>query len=228
LRRVISKFWRLQQFLASARRRGIWRTLHIAAYEIWYDCKFGLGTGSVIAAEELDIDAESRSHSQDYFPSSYLLLHETLVHAAIDLHDHIFIDYGCGMGRALLFASTLPFREIVGIELSPTLATAARRNLAAWYAAAQKAMPIWRVETVDARLFEVPPEATVFYFFNPFDAVVLGPVADRIAASLKATPRRCLVIYVKPLHEAAFLERGFIPLPQSTVDYTLFSFAAVA
>ena len=41
-----------------------------------------------------------------------------------------FVDVGCGMGRALLLASELPFRQVVGIELSPALHAIARENVA--------------------------------------------------------------------------------------------------
>ena len=45
-----------------------------------------------------------------------------------------FIDVGAGMGRAVLLAAELPFRRVVGVELNPTLARIARKNLTAWRA----------------------------------------------------------------------------------------------
>ena len=42
------------------------------------------------------------------------------------------IDIGAGMGRAVLLAAEMPFRLVVGVELNPTLAQIARRNLAIW------------------------------------------------------------------------------------------------
>lgn len=201
------------------------RTFRIAAYELWYERKFGANTSSVVPSAQLDFHEEARRHAQDYFPSSYLFMHEALSNGGIDWHARSFVDYGCGMGRALLFASTLPFK-IIGVELSPTLAAAARRNLEKYYARARKSSPEWSVEVADARQFDIPPEASVFYFFNPFDAAVLGEVADRIVASFRRVPRRCLVIYVKPLHEAVFIDRGFARLAPSSRDFSLFSLGA--
>lgn len=40
-----------------------------------------------------------------------------------------FVDLGAGKGRAMLLASELPFRRIVGVEFSPELCDVARRNL---------------------------------------------------------------------------------------------------
>jgi SAM-dependent methyltransferase len=218
------KFWQLQQFLSSARKRGPFRTLRMAAFELWYNCRFGTNTASVIPARELDLDEEARSHARDYFPSSYLLMHEALARAGTDWRGRSFVDFGCGMGRALLYASSLPFGEIIGVELSPALAAAARRNLDRHYNAAGKSVPFWRVEIEDARRFEIPPAASVFYFFNPFDAAVLGEVADRILGSVREAPRRCIIVYVKPVHDTVFLARGFTKLAGSAADYSLFSF----
>ena len=48
---------------------------------------------------------------------------------------YTFVDLGAGMGRAMLLAAAYPFRAVVGVELHPTLARIARRNLALWRAA---------------------------------------------------------------------------------------------
>jgi len=217
------KFWRLQQFLASSWRRGLFRTLKIAAFEVWHDLKFGGVTGVVIPAAALDFTAEARAHASDYFPSSYLFMQEAFKAGGKDWRGLTFVDFGCGMGRALLFASTLPFREIIGVELSPSLAQVARRNLTAYYAATGKTSPLWRVETADARTFDIPPEASVFYFFNPFDAAVLAAVADRLITLARRAQRELLILYVKPEHEDVFGSRGFVRLPASTTDFALFT-----
>ena len=47
---------------------------------------------------------------------------------------YALVDLGCGKGRVLAVASELPFRRVVGVELSPILARAARRNARCWRA----------------------------------------------------------------------------------------------
>jgi len=226
LQRVTSKFWFLRQFISSAAHRGWKRTLAIAAYELWYERKFHANTGVIVPAEQLDVDAEARSHSRDYFPSSYLFIHEALSQYGFDWRGRTFIDFGCGMGRVLLVASDLPFEKIIGVELSPSLAAVARQNLARHYKASSKITPAWSIEVIDARQYDIPESATVFYFFNPFDAAVLGETADRIIASIRRAPRDCFVIYIKPVYETVFMERGFVRLAQSTSDTSVFSYAA--
>lgn len=208
------------QFLRSTQNRGLARTLKIAGYELWYERKFGAPTGTIISAEHLDFDSEARSHARDYFPSSYLFMREAL--AQIDPNGQVFVDYGCGKGRAMLFASTLPFKQIIGVELSPSLAEQARSNLSRYYRRTGKTSPSFSIAIADARNFNVPPDATILYFFNPFDAAILTEVADKILFSVREAPRVCTVIYVKPVHETIFIEHGFVKQSSSCTDFSLF------
>ena len=48
----------------------------------------------------------------------------------LDFQDFNFVDIGSGKGRALLLASDYPFREIIGIELSPELDRVAQGEVA--------------------------------------------------------------------------------------------------
>ena len=48
---------------------------------------------------------------------------------------YTFVDVGAGKGRAMLVASELPFRQVIGIELNPAMAAIAQRNLDIWLTA---------------------------------------------------------------------------------------------
>jgi SAM-dependent methyltransferase len=212
----------LLQVFASARHRGLRRTLRIAGYELWYNRKFAAETASIIHAGELDFAEDAKTHAQDYFPSSYLFMAEAFRAEPLRRPGRVLVDFGCGKGRALLFASTLPFDKIIGVELSPTLCRAARDNLARYYAREGKRAPEWSVVNADVRDFEIPDEADVFYFFNPFDAHVLGIVLERIAVSLRRAPREAFIVYLKPLHAASIEARGWTKLPAAGTDFALF------
>jgi methylase of polypeptide subunit release factors len=41
----------------------------------------------------------------------------------------VFVDFGCGKGRVLYLACRHPFKEVIGVDLSPAVVEAARRNL---------------------------------------------------------------------------------------------------
>jgi hypothetical protein len=211
-------------FFRSLRKRGFARTVQISAYELWYEHKFGGNTGRVIPIERLDYSAEAKAHAQPYFPSSFLFLREVLCGGQIDWRDRVFVDFGSGMGRAMLFASTLPFSRIIGVELSPSLCEAARRNLERYYRKRRISTPQWTIVNADARLFSIPNDATVFYLYNPFDATIVRSVLDNIVSSLQAIPRKCYVIYANPIEDGIAFKRGFTPIAQRAKDYIIYTY----
>jgi SAM-dependent methyltransferase len=212
-------------FFSSLRRRGVWRTVRIAGYELYYDAKFGVKTGVVIATDELDGEPEALRHASDSFPSSYLILKEAFAQAQPALRDAVLIDFGCGLGRALLFASQLPLRRIIGVELSPTLCAMARQNIDGFYRRTNKTVPEWSIVNADARAFDIPDDATVFYFFNPFDAVVLDATIRRILASVARAPRACTIVYANPVHNAVMAAHALLQVQKQARDYVIYRLA---
>jgi SAM-dependent methyltransferase len=207
-RRILHKLWR------SLRKNGPLRTAKTAWMKLHYERRFGLDTDFYVAPAELDVAKPIRQHAVAYTPSSYLALHEAFVSGRIDCRGRVLVDYGCGMGRALLVAATLPFKKIIGVEVSPRLADQARTNLSRYAASATGPMPEWEVVTADARDFEPPPDATIFYFYDPFDAAVFREVVARIGASLDAHPRACTLIYLDSHHRQLLLNAGWRCLHQ--------------
>jgi len=216
--RLAGKAQLASYFFSSARKRGLWRTLKISLSELYYEAKFGVRTGYVIPSEQLDGDAEALTHANDYFPSSYLILHEIFVRGPIDPRGRTLVDYGCGLGRALLFFSSLPCKKIIGVELSPSLASTATENLRRYYAKHGKTTPEWKVINADARQFAVPDEADLFYFFNPFDKDVIGAAVDRILESVRRNPRPCTIVYANPRHLSEMTSRKLAAVPWPIAD----------
>jgi SAM-dependent methyltransferase len=223
--KIVDRLRLTKSFFGSARRRGLVRTLKISLYEVWFERKFGSTTGFVIPIERLDYtDTEAREHAGHYFPSSYLFLYEALAKGPIDCRGLVFVDYGCGMGRALLFAATLPFKRIIGVELSHSLCQTATHNLETYYRTHRITTPEWAIVNADARLFQIPDDATVFYLFNSFDAVILTDVLDKLIASTRSAPRKCYLVYANPQHKQLISERGFEKIAQAGGDYIIYSF----
>jgi hypothetical protein len=219
---LIQKFRLMRQFFSSLRKRGAWRTIRISIFEIYYEYKFGVDTSFIIPSQRLDGAKDALSHATDYFPSSYLLLSEAFSRVGQACHDAILVDYGSGMGRALMFASTLPLKRIIGVEVSQSLCAEATTNLDRLYSKSRRTEPQWSIVNQDARLFEIPPDANLFYFFNPFDAIVMGRVVDGIVDSARKTPRKCTVIYANPLHQSELASRGFRKIYAQNQDFAVF------
>ena len=110
--------------------------------------------------------------------------------------EDVFIDYGCGMGRAVVLAATYPFRRVIGVERSIALSKIARDNI---HRASHKLRCAdVTIATTDARDYEVPHDATHIFLFNPFDEPIVMTVLTRIRDSIAAHPRRLSIIYALP------------------------------
>lgn len=116
-----------------------------------------------------------------------------------------FVDVGSGMGRVVMLASRRPFRQIIGVEISPALHEIARANRQRWSdAQAAGVCRDIRLVRADAASFSFPRGDLVVYLYNPFRAEVLEPVLD----ALLAGPRRDIaLLYHTPVERASIDER---------------------
>ena len=109
-----------------------------------------------------------------------------------------FIDLGCGMGRPLLVATEFDFAAITGVEISPALGRAARRNADRF----QRLHPNRRtIEIVigDALGYELPTRKMVVFLYNPFDENAMRRLLQKIETSLAADPREFYIVYYNPV-----------------------------
>jgi hypothetical protein len=121
--------------------------------------------------------------------------------------DAVLLDLGCGKGRVLMVASEFEFREVRGVEFAHELCVVARRNIASYRRWHRRATRFDVVES-DVLDYSVRPDENVFFFFNPFDGLILERVIANIAASIDAAPRRILIVYFNPQHEGALALDG--------------------
>jgi SAM-dependent methyltransferase len=118
----------------------------------------------------------------------------------LDFQRFRFVDLGSGKGRALLLASDYPFREIIGVELSPELDRIARSNIARYSEAKGGLLPDTPVISMqgDATDFAWPPGPLIVYMWNAFTEPVMERVFRNLESSLKEEPRELYVVYVHP------------------------------
>lgn len=83
------------------------------------------------------------------------------------------------MGRVVLLAAKLPFKQIVGIEVSPALHEIAKENLAN-YPANQKVCRDIRFIRADALVRALPKGDLLVYLYNPFDSTAMRAFAQRL------------------------------------------------
>jgi hypothetical protein len=162
-----------------------------------FDLNHGVETTLRVHPTDLDIKSSNWIHAGAYFPTPAGLLMEVLPTLNIHYEEFTFIDLGSGKGRIILLASDFPFHEIIGIEFSPELHSAAERNIALYSSSSQRCRSI-SVLCMDFTEFEFPPTPVVLYLYNPASEIVIRALARNIAHSLQENPRDIWIIYVTP------------------------------
>ena len=119
------------------KKKAAWPRMEQGEYRSYravhpFDERFGVETSGLIY--ELP-----SGHQHDLYNNGYFAVAPSVFHAVmsvmrerlqLDYRRFSFVDVGSGKGRALLLASDYPFREIIGVELSPELDRVARANIA--------------------------------------------------------------------------------------------------
>lgn len=160
-----------------------------------FDRRLGIDTGGHVAWNELSDDPAC----EEYAPINSFCFDRGLREVDIDPQRDVFLDYGCGKGRAVFLAAMLPFRKVIGVERASQLVAVAEANVVS----ARDKLCCQDVEIVsaDATLYEVPDDVTVFLLHNPFTGHVLQAVVEQIHQSFLRVPRKFTVIYIYPPSE---------------------------
>ncbi|UWZ82962.1 class I SAM-dependent methyltransferase [Occallatibacter riparius] len=193
-----------------------------------FDVENGVRTSGLVAGRHLKSGHAHDRHATAYFGVAPSVFHKLMgrwerTRPAAEISETTFIDVGAGMGRAVLLAAEMPFRQVIGVELHPALVRTARRNVAVWRKAGRVKVPV-RVVQADAAEFAFPAEPTVLFLFNPFGAVVMRRLLKRLARAFAERPGALDVLYVND-EQAWVLEqqKGFARLfsgkvPRSRAD----------
>jgi len=176
-----------------------------------FDEFWGTDTEHHIGAAELDCSGADVPGLWRYWPTARATFERILESADVAYESSVFVDLGSGKGRVLLMASEYPFRRIVGVELSPALHRVAERNVAAWRSPYRRCPRIDLV-CMDAAQFQLPPEETLLYLFQPFPANTMRAVLDNLGKSLQRHPRPVRLAYLNPLHHPLLMSSGLFAL----------------
>jgi SAM-dependent methyltransferase len=195
---------------------GVWHQRRFERIEAadGFDQQWGTDTKS----PHLDIasltDRTNGQHATVYWPthvSEFNKMLDSLLHHpdptwAVEARERTLVDVGCGKGRTAMVASDRSFRRVIGIDFANDLLRVAEANARRFRGGAWGS-PI-EFHQADATEWDMPLEPLVIYLYHPFEREVTRPFVLRLAASLRATPRPCSVIYLNPVHEDEFLSTG--------------------
>jgi SAM-dependent methyltransferase len=165
-----------------------------------FDEEFGVRTSGLVAGRHLKSGHRHDRHATAYYgvaPSVFraLIRRWQRSRPGCALEEVSYIDVGAGMGRAMLLAAELPFRQVAGVELNPTLVRTARKNLAVWRASGRARTPM-KLVCGDAVEFPLPEGPCLAFLFNPFGAPVMRRLLAAWRNSLAGQARQLDILYV--------------------------------
>ena len=194
-----------------------------------FDERFGVETSGLVY--DLPTGHENDAYNNGYFgvaPSVFIEIFERL---RLDYRQFTFVDAGSGKGRALLLATGYPFREVIGVELSPVLDRIARANVACYLSRRERDQgPRVCCLQADAAEYIWPPGPLVVYIWNAFTGPVMERVLRNLQAGLFEEPREIYLVYVHPeleemLDRVPWLERLWsAEITMSEEDYSAWAF----
>lgn len=214
---------------ASIKHRGLVGTVRRSFMEPVYliqdrmfDRRFRVTTAGDQAAGDLDSDDADRRYSCGYQPVRPHAFNEIIRELGIAYEQFAFVDFGSGMGRAILLASEFPFKRVIGVELSPQLTRIASENVKNYASATQKCKQV-AVVCENATRYSMPPEPTVFYFFNPFGESVMERVLANLRTSLRQCPRKVFVILYNPTLDRLAEKTEFLKRIKTAARYSVYA-----
>ena len=164
----------------------------------WFDRTRHVRTSGDVSLSRAGISGEGAADSEHYVPARPAHIREALRAAPVpDGAGYTYVDLGSGKGRTLFVAAELPFRAIVGVELSDRLHGRACANIGSFRFRGRRGGPIRSIHA-NAAEFLFPEGPLVVYLFNPFGAATMQRVLDNLERSLDQQPRHVVVVLLWP------------------------------
>ncbi len=135
------------------------------------------------------------------------------------------VDFGCGMGRVLFFCNQRFLCKVKGIEYDKKIYEQLLDNAEFYHVRFRGQEEKFTLLNMKAEDYEIAPEDTCFYFFNPFSKAILCDVLGRILRSVEENPRRVRVIFyyctydmMSAIKEYPFKLEHVVKLPDYRLD----------
>jgi SAM-dependent methyltransferase len=177
-------------------------------HEIRGEKKYAIRTSQLNDLTKLKVKGNNKKHAEIYQGTNYFLLENVLSYLQNIGRNNSIIDFGCGKGRVLAVAAFYGFNKITGIDFSEELCNEARSNISPIRLRfPEKTFNVIHINAVD---FKIEDDVTVFFFFNPFNEIVLMEVIDNMLLSIKKNKRIIYVAYINPRYRQLFVNAGFV------------------
>jgi len=183
-------------------------------HEIKGERKYKLNTIELDRLKTISVKGDNLNHGSIYQACNYYILEKgfdylgsTCLSGRQVNENKNFTDFGCGKGRAMVVAAHYGFNNITGIDFAKALCLLAEKNIQN----TRTLFPLTKFNIIcdDVVNYRIQKDQTVFFFFNPFDEVVMLKVVKNILSSLKEKERKIYIMYANPVHKEIFLSAGF-------------------
>ncbi|MGN6196222.1 MAG: class I SAM-dependent methyltransferase [Ginsengibacter sp.] len=183
----------------------------LAAFTVYHEIKgekkYQIDTIRIDNLQHQKIKSNNLKHASIYQGTNYFIIEKAFEFLRNENANHNIVDFGCGKGRVLIVAAFYGFKKITGIDFAESLCREAELNIEK----IKRLFPKTDFEIVcdDAVNYSIENDSNVFFFFNPFDEIVMLQIVKNILSSFKKTARKIYIVYVNPLHKEIFLSAGF-------------------
>jgi SAM-dependent methyltransferase len=170
----------------------------------WQESRFDARHGTETLSEWTSV-LDGPGHladGQNYEATTPGVLRQAVRRTVRDPARWTFLDAGCGKGKMLLLAAECGFGNVLGIEVVPSLAALARRNIAEYRRRNAVSTPIRCVEQ-DAAKATIPSGPLFVFMYNPFGAATMRAFAERLRQHADS---ELVVAYANPRHEKELLD----------------------
>jgi SAM-dependent methyltransferase len=174
-----------------------------------FDAAHGVATAANIELSDYDVAKEMLAEMQ---PAQSI--HEGVFRKLVkELIPHPeawdFLDVGCGQGKALLVASTYPFRRIRGVELERRVCELAQRNVTMFMQSVSTQCHDIETVCADARSYADYRDRTFVLFANPFNGEIMWDFVAQLGR-VAQDGRELVVAYLVPRDTEPFDQASFL------------------
>lgn len=197
----------IKYFFYIATNWGLRISLFTIYSEVKGEKKYQINSTSFNNLSDFNIKGDQLKHGTEYMPVSYFTIEEILTRLPKEYKKGIFLDIGCGKGRALSVAAHFGFTNLKGIDFAKEMIDAAETNLKK----TKELIPGMQYELSwsDVSNLVIEKNVSTIFLFNPFNQKVMEMVIEKINDSLLKFPRPIYVLYASPQYIELFYQQGF-------------------
>ena len=188
----------------------------MALFSAWHELrgewKYQIVTTGNQKLEGLSITGSNRLSATEYMPVNYALLEDLLFHVPTEAKQGVFLDIGCGKGRAMCVAAANGFHKVSGIDIAKELIDEAEINLQSIHN--QYKLTESSLHWIDVVEYEIPNNISCVFLFNPFEQNIVETLIRKLLTSGRKPGARLYVLYASPQHAERFLRNGFTEIYQ--------------